>query len=1036
MLSRARAHLPVLSSALLLISSACAERTEQDVLVSWEGKALIDAPEGFSFYPPLAPAPAAVGELDSGQLAHLDVELGTLDASGELNTVLATFGAATSPALMLQRDHGRYALRIPAAQYFTDRAAVHRFRVLFHGRTLATADVPLEIGAFLDRFPDLQMTIAFHLEPRAIDRDGDGVIDPEDSCPDDANPDRLDSDGDGIGDACECTFASCDPRGPCDSGASCDAATGDCVYVAAADGSPCADGDACNGAETCLAGQCTSGQALSCDDGNGCTEDSCDGVLGCVHAAVACEDVVASRSPSLWLRAADLALADGAAVAAWPAGPGTTTGAAQSSAALQPVFRARGLAGGPAVELDGTNDRLDLSSNPFTASSYGLTIFAVLATSDQNGHVLGTGSSSSGYLTSYGGGLTVVGGAPTAKANSASSGLHLTSTESMGAIPRLVTAVAATGSSAIFVDCEARGTSAAATNPFAYTRATIGSSDGSASNATVDPFAGSIAELIVIPGGLGYDDRVAIEDYLASKYGISCEPGAPPTPDETLATTATMFWRFEDTGTVPRIDVASGQNILPYPPDATGILSVPAVVGRGNFVSGPTGYHFWLSSSAVMNHGGGSFTWAGWMSLRSFYDSMTFAGKWNNNTSAQREYRIRYNADTARMELEVSATGYDRAGETALVFHPRPIELDTFYFIEAWHDATANTLNLRVGTQTERGSVSSVPWTAGVHFGSADLNLGAYNTCTDDHLHGIIDAVGYWRRTLTEAESLRLWNDGDGFEPGVLGPSQIPGCDGVLGSGAVLDACGVCGGGGASCADEAVISAGRVLWLRADDLVLQDGAPVASWEDGSGAYNNASQTVAALQPVFRADQLAGHATVDFDGADDRLDLVSNLFSSSSFPLTVFAVLRTADASAHVLGTGSSSAGFLASYGGALAISGGLPVVKANSNSSGLFLSSSTRADDGVARVVSAVASSGASELRVDCGAPVTSAAATNAYGYGRSSIGASDGSSSNASRDPFAGSIAELIVYQGALGASQRAAIEAYLAGKYGTTCP
>lgn len=35
------------------------------------------------------------------------------------------------------------------------------------------------------------------------DRDGDGIPDPNDNCPDVFNPDQLDSNGDGIGDACE-----------------------------------------------------------------------------------------------------------------------------------------------------------------------------------------------------------------------------------------------------------------------------------------------------------------------------------------------------------------------------------------------------------------------------------------------------------------------------------------------------------------------------------------------------------------------------------------------------------------------------------------------------------------------------------------------------------------------------------------------------------------------------------------------------------------------------------------------------------------
>jgi len=42
--------------------------------------------------------------------------------------------------------------------------------------------------------------LAFDL---AIDTDGDGIADDEDNCPDDANPDQIDTDGDGDGDACD-----------------------------------------------------------------------------------------------------------------------------------------------------------------------------------------------------------------------------------------------------------------------------------------------------------------------------------------------------------------------------------------------------------------------------------------------------------------------------------------------------------------------------------------------------------------------------------------------------------------------------------------------------------------------------------------------------------------------------------------------------------------------------------------------------------------------------------------------------------------
>lgn len=48
--------------------------------------------------------------------------------------------------------------------------------------------------------------------------------------------------------------------------------------------SSCADGNVCNGAETCNgAGTCVAGAPLLCDDGDLCSQDSCDAVLGCMN---------------------------------------------------------------------------------------------------------------------------------------------------------------------------------------------------------------------------------------------------------------------------------------------------------------------------------------------------------------------------------------------------------------------------------------------------------------------------------------------------------------------------------------------------------------------------------------------------------------------------------------------------------------------------------------------------------------------------------------------------------------------------------
>ncbi len=77
--------------------------------------------------------------------------------------------------------------------------------------------------------------------------------------PDDANP---------------CTVAECDPiTGP--------------VQLPVSAGSACSDGDACNGEETCDgAGSCVAGMPVAVDDGNPCTLDRCDSLVGVVHEAL------------------------------------------------------------------------------------------------------------------------------------------------------------------------------------------------------------------------------------------------------------------------------------------------------------------------------------------------------------------------------------------------------------------------------------------------------------------------------------------------------------------------------------------------------------------------------------------------------------------------------------------------------------------------------------------------------------------------------------------------------------------------------
>ena len=77
------------------------------------------------------------------------------------------------------------------------------------------------------------------------------------------------------------------------------------------------------------------------------------------------------------------------------------------------------------------------------------------------------------------------------------------------------------------------------------------------------------------------------------------------------------------------------------------------------------------------------------------------------------------------------------------------------------------------------------------------------------------------------------------------------------------------------------------LWLRAEDVGLADGAPVAVWRDASGGGHDAAQGVAGKQPTYHRGGLGGLPGVLFDGNASFLAAALALPAAKS----IFAVFR-------------------------------------------------------------------------------------------------------------------------------------------------
>jgi hypothetical protein len=78
-------------------------------------------------------------------------------------------------------------------------------------------------------------------------------------------------------------FKDCASADPCRQGY-CDSSTGTCGSQVLADGTPCTDGNICSLGDRCMTGACEGTDTMTCDDGNPCTADVCNPAAGCVFA--------------------------------------------------------------------------------------------------------------------------------------------------------------------------------------------------------------------------------------------------------------------------------------------------------------------------------------------------------------------------------------------------------------------------------------------------------------------------------------------------------------------------------------------------------------------------------------------------------------------------------------------------------------------------------------------------------------------------------------------------------------------------------
>lgn len=216
----------------------------------------------------------------------------------------------------------------------------------------------------------------------------------------------------------------------------------------------------------------------------------------------------------LWLDASAITgLSDGDPVTTWEDQSSNGFDATQATADNKPTYQTNELNGKPVVRFDGTNDLLSTSSVSVVGDDGTWTVFAV---SDLTG---GTGAQTivdHDNLTRIAQFLRYSAGSAQAIAFNEAGGAF-TDSESHGAGFDVISSVRSALAVQVFVNGTSGGSTA--TTGIAISGSEIvriGSRGASGAH-----LAGDIAEVLIYSAALSTADREAVEEYLASKYGIT-----------------------------------------------------------------------------------------------------------------------------------------------------------------------------------------------------------------------------------------------------------------------------------------------------------------------------------------------------------------------------------------------------------------------------------------------------------------------------------------------------------------------------------
>lgn len=230
-----------------------------------------------------------------------------------------------------------------------------------------------------------------------------------------------------------------------------------------------------------------------------------------------------------------------------------------------------------------------------------------------------------------------------------------------------------------------------------------------------------------------------------------------------LLTGLASWWTLDET-TGTRVDSHGSNNVI----EADPVGYVAGKQGNAADFTGASDCHLYITNPTNLNTGANDWSVALWVNLDEYtaalFDCLLGLSDTNFSSNNDGGMHIGYRGGTEDrfdVTIRVVSTRYNcNASSFGLP------SLATWYFLYAYHDASAN----EIGISINDGTVDTATYTGTPNTKTANLSLGrlGHTGTVQYYLNGKLDEVAWFNRTLTADEITWLYNSGAGRTYGDL----------------------------------------------------------------------------------------------------------------------------------------------------------------------------------------------------------------------------------------------------------------------------